>query len=345
MLHTTVEESPSIIMMMVRNGIDNDQRLLYGDHGHSHYVVTQTDYLHNGVEDDDYVGDGIPLNDVTRSITIVVHYMAIPAVTIAMWCVLTNYEIFQQRIHSPFLLIVALSWMLMGTTFEISNHYYIDNWQLYDPQADLINGSFSFFNFGSQNLLAFSLRKKNYGGNILFRPKLEQGADVHTTTNQTKKVSCLDYMVSFWDPIFLLLIVINPIVYGVVGRSTSVTALSPLASIAGLFILFRTWYNCGPNTYTKYGGIFFFVLVICGVIMLSVYRNTNTEWVHILIGGSFVSSTIPLSIAFYNITPEEEKNEHANDNNDDVGANEVEEEAVQEGTDGHQKLKKEKEEA
>ena len=45
--------------------------------------------------------------------------------------------------------------------FEISNHFYIDNWQLYNPLDDLINGSFSFMNFGAQNLMAVSLRKVN----------------------------------------------------------------------------------------------------------------------------------------------------------------------------------------
>ena len=275
-------------------------RLLYGNH---HHTSVHAEYL--TVHDDDYLGSGIPLNDVTRPITIVIHYLAIPAVTFAIWCVIQRFDIIRRRIYSPFLLLVALTWLLMGSTFEIANHFYIDNWQLYDPQADLINGSFSFFNFGAQNLLAFSLRHKHFGLGF------------------SGKSGILQYMATIWDPIFLVLIIVNPIVYAVAGRSTSVTALSPIASIAGLFIMFRTWYNLGPNIYTKCGGIFFFILVICGVVMLSVYRNTNTEWVHILIGGSFVSSTIPLAIAFLYATEEaqqqddgrEEEISHPADNN------------------------------
>ena len=70
--------------------------------------------------------------------------------------------------------------------------------------------------------------------------------------------------------------------------------------MAGLFTLFRVWFNLGPNVYTKVGSILFFVLVIFGVVFNAVYQATDAEWVHIFIGGSFVSSTIPLGIALLN---------------------------------------------
>ena len=148
----------------------------------------------NNNVDDDYEGDGVPLTDATRAILIAVHYAAIPAVTLCIWCFLERYPIFQERIWSPFLLIVALTWLLIGSTFEIANHFYVDNWQLYDPQSDLINGSFSFFNFGAQNLLALSLRKQ---GQIFFRrPPSTIG----------------DWLGFILDPILMILIVVNPIV-------------------------------------------------------------------------------------------------------------------------------------
>ena len=58
--------------------------------------------------------------------------------------------------------------------------------------------------------------------------------------------------------------------------------------------------------HSAYGSFSFFnfgsqnLLVILGVIFNAVYRATDAEWVHIFIGGSFVSSTIPLGIAFLN---------------------------------------------
>ena len=238
--------------------------------------------------DDDYTGTGTPLNDVTRSIAIVVHYLTFAVVTLAMWAFMSKYSIFQKRIYSPFLLMVTLTWLMNAAAFEISNHFYVDNWQLYDPRSDLINGSFSFFNFGAQNLLALSLRKVGLG----FVRKGE---------------SPLEWIAICLDVVMILLIFANPIVYAVAGREVSVTALSPLALIAGTFTLFRLKNNLGPNKYTLFGGVGFFVFVICGVLMLAVYNATEAEWVHILIGGSFISSVLPLSVAFYHAQlPDEE---------------------------------------
>jgi len=240
--------------------------------------------------DDDYSGDGIPLDRATRSLVIIVHYLGIVFTTFAVYALIKKMNVFNERIWSPFILMVALTWLLLATSFEIGNHYYVDNWQLYDPRADLVNGSFSFFNFGAQNLMAISLRKK---GLKFFR------------CNGT---GVLDWIAIICDPILAALIVINPIVYAVFGRSVSVTALSPLAAIAGLFTLFRVWFNLGPNNYTKIGAISFFVLTMCGVIFLAVYNATDIEWVHAFIGGSFISSVIPLSIAFLNAELKEEDN-------------------------------------
>lgn len=231
---------------------------------------------------DDYTGDGIPLSDTARNFLILVHYSALPLVTVCIYAFLRDYSKFQQRIYSPFLLMVALTWLLKATSFEIGNHFYVDNWQLYDPKSDLINGTFFFFNFGAQSLLALGLRKE---GLSFIR----------------KGTSFLDWIVIILDPIIAILIIINPIVYAIAGRSTAVTALSPTAAISGIFTLVRVWYNLGPNVYTQIGGIGFFVLAMCGVAFNIIYRATGAEWVHLLIGGSFVSSTIPLSIAFFNV--------------------------------------------
>jgi len=133
--------------------------------------------------------------------------------------------------------------------------------------------------------------------------------------------SCLDWTAILLDPILAVLIVVNPIVYGVAGRSTSVKALSPLASIAGLFTLFRVWYNLGPNVYTKLGGILFFVLCLCGVFSNVVYNAIDDEWVHALISGSFISSVIPLTVAFWNaesLDPNEEEEEEEDTKEEDV---------------------------
>jgi len=245
-----------------------------------------------------YNGEGVPLNDATRTLVVIIHYVAIPFVTFALYGIMKNVQVIEKRIWSPFLLVTAMTWLMMATSFEISNHFYVNDWELYDPKSDLINASFFFFNFGAQNLMAISLRKKGV-------PFIRNGS------------SCLDWTTMIVDPILAVLIVINPIVYGIVGRSTAVQVLSPLASIAGVFTLFRVWYNLGPNMYTRIGGILFFVLVLNGVAMNVVYNSINDEWVHALIGGSFISSTIPLGVAFLNAELESSSSDPPKEEDDD----------------------------
>ena len=156
-----------------------------------------THHLRNHTNNDDYLGDGIPLNDVTRAIVIVVHYAAIPLVTFLFWAFFQKYDMFKKRIWSPFLLLIALTWLLIGPVFEIGNHFYVDNWQLYNPQSDLINGSFFFFNFGAQNILALSIRINNQ--KFIRRPS----GGGFTLIG--------DILAIILDPILAVLVVVNPI--------------------------------------------------------------------------------------------------------------------------------------
>ena len=178
-------------------------------------------------------------------------------------------------------------WLQLGAAFEIGNHFYINDWQLYEPISDLINASFSFMNFGAQDLNALGLRKK---GLPLVRP----------IDNLFSTDGLLNVIAMIGDFLFVVLIPIRPIVYAAVGRQASVAILSPLALFSGLFTLFRLWFNLGPNKYTKWGGILFFVFAMLGVAMNFVYRATCIEFVHLGIGGSFIVSVIPFAIAILN---------------------------------------------
>lgn len=262
-------------------------------------------FHHSNEETYEQQVDGlVPLTAATRAVVVVAHYLAIPCLTLVVYAFVTKIHRLEGRIYSPFFLLTAVTWLLMATSFEIGNHFYVDNWQLYNPQADLINGSFFFFNFGAQNLLAMGLRRKT----------IPKGSD--STIVQWKTLAPLGI-----DSILAILIIVNPIVYGVAGRSTAVSALSPLASLAGIVIFWRTWRNLGPNWYTLVGGVGFLVFVLLGVGMLAVYRATQVEWVHALIGGSFVVSTLPLALAIWNVQEIEEPMEEGNGKEEDAVIN------------------------
>jgi len=227
-----------------------------------------------------------PLTDVQRNIVIVTHYMTFVVVTGAIYVFLKKYEVLQTRIWSPFLLLLALTFNEIGPAFEIGNHFYVNNWELLNPESDLINASFFFLNFAAQNLLALSLRKK---GLPLVRPIECSFPD-----------GIIDAIAMLGDFLFIILVPITPLVYIFFGRGTATSTLSPLAAVSSIWSLLRAWKNFGPNKYTKWGSIAYFVLAMLGVVMLAVYKSTCIEFVHVAIGGSFVSSLIPFSIALLN---------------------------------------------
>jgi len=236
----------------------------------------------------EYCHDNTPLTDSQRVLVIVAHYLTFVVCTYALWCVYSRIDVFRQRIYSPFLLLLGIVWLQIGPAFEIGNHFYVNDWELRDGTGDLVNASFSFFNFGAQNLNAIGLRKKDFP--LLRRPDFSRGV----------WAGILDLVTLVADPLFLVVTVVQPIAYYALGRQASVSALSPVGGVAGIFTLFRLWRNLGPNAYTKWGGIGFFVLAMLGVIMLTVYRSSCVELVHLFIGGSFVASVIPFSVALAN---------------------------------------------
>jgi len=226
----------------------------------------------------------VPLTDAQRTTVIVVHYLAFVTCTFALWALSKKYDVIKTRIWSPFLLMTGFVWLQLAAAFEIGNHFYINDWQLYEPISDLINASFSFLNFGAQDLNALSLRKK---GLPFVRP-----IDKIFSIN-----GLLAAIAMIADFLFIVLIPIRPIIYAAVGRQASITILSPFAALSGLFTLFRLWFNLGPNLGSKWGGIFFFVFAMLGVAMNAVYRATCIEFVHLAIGGSFIFSVVPFGIA------------------------------------------------
>jgi hypothetical protein len=113
----------------------------------------------------------------------------------------------------------------------------------------------------------------------------------------------LDIVAVVGDVVFTVTILVQTLLYNVLGRDESTSILTPVTSIAGVFTVFRVWFNLGPNNYTKYGGIFFLVFALLGVFSLGVYKEKCIEFIHVAIGGSFVFSLIPLSIAIWNAEP------------------------------------------
>ena len=66
------------------------------------------------------------------------------------------------------------------------------------------------------------------------------------------------------------------------------------------------------------GGIGFLALALTGVAMTAVYNATGIEWIHIFIGGSFIASLIPFSLAIFYAEPGDEI-ENIEEEDEDIG--------------------------
>merc|ERR1712238_46584 len=81
------------------------------------------------------------------------------------------------------------------------------------------------------------------------------------------------------------------------------------------------------NYGTLFGGLVWYIMIICGIVVLSVYMETGYEWLHAVIGSSFVLSLIPFTVGILYATEEvletdvedgvSNNNNHSNNNDND----------------------------
>jgi len=294
-----------------------------GSHYHGNDVSTSIYNYDNSTntttsmmtEEDDTEFVAVPLTNTQRVIVIVVHFILFVIGAVSILAFLCKYDTLRQRIWCPYLLLMGLIFLQIAGAFEISNHYYEGNWELAGFPSDLINGSFYFFNFGGTYLLALGMRKK---GVPIFRlPLLFRycycGGGTGTGTDSEGDRSCgwlavinslLDLMAMLFDLILVVGFFITGPIYLAVGRGDAVGSLSGFAALAGIATLFRLWQNLGPNYGTLFGGLLWYIMIICGIVFLSVYMETGYEWIHAVIGSFFVLSLIPFTVGILYATEE-----------------------------------------
>lgn len=277
--------------------------MISSDNNNGYYSILHR-ILDAGHDDED--GDGVPLNDTTRAIVIVVHYLAFILGAYIIWAYMRKLRIIETRIWSPFLLLTGLIWLQVGSALEIGNHFYVNDWELSGFPSDLVNGTFYFFNFGAQYINALALRKK---GVPFFRcPSFKDGI----------VKGLIDLVAMLFDILMVIAVPITPILYALLGRDVAISVVSAFGAFAGIGSLLRLWRNLGPNIYTLVGGIGFLALALTGVAMTAVYNATGIEWIHIFIGGSFIASLIPFSLAIFYAEPADEI-ENIEEEDEDIG--------------------------
>merc|ERR1719343_464757 len=102
------------------------------------------------------------------------------------------------------------------------------------------------------------------------------------------------------DFVWIIFVPMRPILYYQLGRQESNSLNTPIALMSGGFSMVRLWFNLGPNDYTKWGGIGYFLVPLGGVAFNIFYSVTCVEAMHLGIGGCFISAVVPFTIAVRN---------------------------------------------
>lgn len=224
---------------------------------------------------------GIPLTDTTRLIVQLAHFLVFPICTWQLWVFVTKLPVLQQRIWSPFVLLIGFTWHQISSAIEIANHQYEGDWELRGFKTDLINGLFYFFNFGANALMCLGFRTVNQS----FWRCHSQG--------EQRQFQAADSFGVVFDVVIILIIPATPTLYAVLGRDRAISICSSFGALSGLGSCYRIW----KNLQCLLGGVGFFGLAMVGVAMTGVYRSTCIEWLHVFIGGPFVLSMVPVTLA------------------------------------------------
>lgn len=252
--------------------------------GGNHHSISSVQSLNaTNTTDDGFVA--VPLTDGQRTIVAVVHFLVFVVGAVSIWAFLYKLDTLRNRIWCPYFLLMGLVFFQIAGAFEIGNHYYEGDWELAGSPSDLINGSFYFFNFGATYLNALGLRNKDVP--LFRRPLCGKGF----------KAGALDFLSMAFDLILVVGFVLTAPFYATAGREDSSGMLSAFAAIGGIATLFRLYYNLGPNCGTLFGGLGWWAMIIVGIVLTSVYKETGYEWLHAVLGSFFVFCLVPITVA------------------------------------------------
>ena len=112
--------------------------------------------------------------------------------------------------------------------------------------------------------------------------------------NNRPKIPFLDYIIGAFDILMLVSVPLTGIIYATMGRQGAVSICSAFGGFAGIGTFLRIWWHLD----NFFGGLGFFALAMCGVMMTGVYRSTGIEFLHTFIGGSFIMSVIPFTVSW-----------------------------------------------
>merc|ERR1719330_1576965 len=94
-----------------------------------------------------------------------------------------------------------------------------------------------------------------------------------------------------------------PILYGVIGREGMSGLPTVATALAGILLAYRLGASLGGAFWMYLRGVIFFLLTNLAVILFNVYKSNGVEYLHMFIGGSFVSSTVPMALCWWYVPP------------------------------------------
>lgn len=238
------------------------------------------------------ISTAVPLNEITRPICIISHYLIFIFGAWTLWVFLEKFHSLQTRIQSPFLMLLGLTWLQISAAFEIGTHEYDGNWELTNfPPTDLINGSHDYFNFVGQAFIALSMKK--YGSSII--PVCLGFVSIR---DDSKKFSWLELVSLLFDMLMIGTIFGRSIAYSSQFIYPGIKMFMRFFDVITLFgTVIRLHRNIGPTKITAVCSVIYCLQIFLGIATVIVYGATGIEWLHSLSALMFILSIVPFTTA------------------------------------------------
>jgi len=202
---------------------------------------------------------------------IIAHWLPFPVAVIALWCVYVKLDMLKERIYSPFLLMVGILFLAVGSMAEDVNHSTAMNWNAcYDSAENFAKLYFYIFVGTGNACMPIALRKKD-------------SPLVRTPTDSTAWY----FFIGDWFTIIFT--AITPLVWIFIDQKTCMRVFV-FTQIGGTAIGIPYIYlNLGPSPMHLVVACVAYLAAFLGSVPIFTWlKMSGMQWVHAVLATTFV---------------------------------------------------------
>jgi len=219
-----------------------------------------------------------------RWFVILCHWAVFPVCIFALWVIYVKMDVLKERIYSPFLLLVGIMCLAIGSMSEVDNHSFALNWNAcYDTAETLSKLYFYTFVGGGCACLPIGLRKK----------------DLPLVRNPTGN---FDWYCFLGDWILIIFTIVTPLAWVYKGQVLAQNIFI-ITQCAGLLIgVPYIFLHLGPSRMHLVVGFLSYLSAFVGAVPVNLLlRASGIQLVHGLLAVFFDGQVLGIMYCIYNM--------------------------------------------